>query len=81
LAQSAPAHARHLTRACSRGAEWALGSQDQGAEQYVDRAEALLAGALADLFGMAWSIGAVELVTLASGLLVGVRMPETVPFD
>jgi hypothetical protein len=30
---------------------------------------------------MAWSIGAVELVTLASGLLVGVRMPETVPFD
>jgi MFS family permease len=42
---------------------------------------ALLAGALADLFGMAWSIGAVALVTLASGLLVVVRMPETLRFD
>jgi hypothetical protein len=30
---------------------------------------------------MAWSIGAVALVTLASGLLVVVRMPETLPFD
>jgi len=38
---------------------------------------ALLAGALADLFGMGWSIGAVALVTFASGLLVVVRMPET----
>jgi MFS family permease len=38
---------------------------------------ALLAGALADLFGMAWSIGAVALLTFASGLLVALRMPET----
>jgi MFS family permease len=38
---------------------------------------ALLAGALADLFGMAWSIGAVALLTFASGLLVVARMPET----
>jgi MFS family permease len=38
---------------------------------------ALLAGALADLFGMGWSIGAVALLTFASGLLVYVRMPET----
>lgn len=38
---------------------------------------ALLAGALADLFGMAWSIGGVALLTVASGLLVVVRMPET----
>ena len=38
---------------------------------------ALLAGVLADLFGMAWSIGAVALLTFASGLLVVVRMPET----
>lgn len=38
---------------------------------------ALLAGALADLFGLAWSIGAVALLTFASGLLVLVRMPET----
>jgi len=38
---------------------------------------ALLAGALADLLGMAWSIGAVALLTFASGLLVAVRMPET----
>jgi MFS family permease len=38
---------------------------------------ALLAGALADLFGMAWSIRAVALLTFASGLLVVVRMPET----
>jgi len=38
---------------------------------------AVLAGALADLFGTAWSIGAVALLTFASGLLVVVRMPET----
>jgi MFS family permease len=41
---------------------------------------ALLAGALADLFGMAWSIGAVALLTFASGLLVVVRMPETLRY-
>jgi MFS family permease len=38
---------------------------------------ALLAGALADLFGMAWSIRGVALLTFASGLVVVVRMPET----
>ncbi len=38
---------------------------------------ALFAGALADRFGMAWSIGAVGLLTFASGVLVLVRMPET----
>jgi MFS family permease len=38
---------------------------------------ALLAGVLADLLGMEWSIGAVALLTFASGLLVVVRMPET----
>jgi MFS family permease len=38
---------------------------------------ALLAGALADLFGMSWSIGAVAVLTLLSGLLVVARMPET----
>jgi MFS family permease len=38
---------------------------------------ALLAGALADLFGMPWSIGSVALLTVVSGLLVVVRMPET----
>jgi len=40
-------------------------------------AGAILAGALADLFGMAWAIGAVAMLTFASGLLVVVRMPET----
>jgi MFS family permease len=38
---------------------------------------ALLAGVLADLFGMSWSIGAVAGLTLMSGLLVVIRMPET----
>ena len=38
---------------------------------------ALLTGALADLFGMAWSIGAVAVITFLSGLLVAARMPET----
>jgi MFS family permease len=38
---------------------------------------ALLAGVLADRFGMTWSIGAVAVLTFASGLLVVVRMPET----
>jgi len=38
---------------------------------------ALLAGVLADRFGMAWAIGVVAILTIASGLLVLVRMPET----
>ncbi len=38
---------------------------------------ALLAGVLADLFGMAWAIGVVAALTLLSGLLVAWRMPET----
>jgi MFS family permease len=38
---------------------------------------ALLAGVLADRFGMAWAIGVVALLTVGSGLLVLVRMPET----
>jgi MFS family permease len=38
---------------------------------------ALLAGTLADFFGMRWSIGGVALLTFASGLLVAGRMPET----
>jgi MFS family permease len=42
---------------------------------------ALLAGALADIFGIGWSIGAVALLTFASGVLVVVRMPETLRSD
>jgi MFS family permease len=38
---------------------------------------ALLAGVLADAFGMHWSIAVIGAVTLASGVLVAVRMPET----
>ena len=38
---------------------------------------ALLAGVMADLYGMEWAIGAVAMLTIASGLLVMVRMPET----
>jgi MFS family permease len=38
---------------------------------------ALLAGALADRFGMSWAIGGVALLTFASGLMVLWRMPET----
>jgi MFS family permease len=38
---------------------------------------ALLAGVMADLYGMEWAIGAVALLTVASGLLVIARMPET----
>jgi MFS family permease len=40
---------------------------------------ALLAGALADAFGMASAIGVVGLLTIASGGLVASRMPETLP--
>jgi fucose permease len=40
---------------------------------------ALLAGALADSLGMAWAIGVVAMLTVASGLMVLVRMPETLP--
>jgi MFS family permease len=38
---------------------------------------ALLAGGLADLFGMAWSIGTVAVLTAMSGVVVALRMPET----
>jgi MFS family permease len=38
---------------------------------------ALLAGVMADLYGMEWAIGAVAVLTFASGLLVMARMPET----
>jgi hypothetical protein len=38
---------------------------------------ALLAGVLADLFGMEWAIGGVALLTFGSGLTVLWRMPET----
>ncbi|MHB1224690.1 MAG: hypothetical protein ACYC2G_11720 [Gemmatimonadaceae bacterium] len=38
---------------------------------------AILAGLLADLFGMGTAIGAVAALTAASGLLVVLRMPET----
>jgi MFS family permease len=40
---------------------------------------ALLAGALADVFGMAFAIAAIGVLTGASGLAVAVRMPETLP--
>jgi MFS family permease len=38
---------------------------------------ALLAGVLADFFGMSWAIAAVALLTFGSGVLVVLRMPET----
>jgi MFS family permease len=40
---------------------------------------ALLAGAVADAFGMSAAIVLVGLLTIASGLVVIVRMPETAP--
>ncbi len=40
---------------------------------------ALVAGALADAFGMASAITAVGALTVTSGVLVAVRMPETLP--
>lgn len=38
---------------------------------------AVAAGAIADAFGMGWAIGVVAVLTLMSGLLVALRMPET----
>lgn len=38
---------------------------------------ALLAGSLADRFGVSWAIGVAALLTVASGLVVLWRMPET----
>jgi MFS family permease len=40
---------------------------------------ALVAGALADTFGMAWAIATVGVLTAASGLAVAIRMAETLP--
>jgi MFS family permease len=40
---------------------------------------ALLAGTLADSFGMSTAIAAVGAVTIAAGVLAAVRMPETLP--
>ena len=42
-------------------------------------AGALMAGVLADVFGMASAITVMGALTLASGLLVAARMPETAP--
>ncbi len=38
---------------------------------------ALLSGIIADLLGVAWAIAAVGVLTLASGLIVALRMNET----
>ena len=40
---------------------------------------ALLAGVLADLLGMPWAIAAIALLTFASGVVVLIRMYETLP--
>ncbi len=40
---------------------------------------ALLAGAIADLLGLQWAIGAVGVLTLASGAVVATVMTETLP--
>lgn len=40
---------------------------------------ALLAGVLADLLGMSWSIGVIALITAASGVIVATVMAETLP--
>jgi hypothetical protein len=40
-------------------------------------AGALLAGALADVFGMTAAIAVIGVITLASGTYVALRMPET----
>jgi hypothetical protein len=40
---------------------------------------ALLAGVLADLLGVPWAIIAIALLTFASGVVVLVRMYETLP--
>jgi MFS family permease len=40
---------------------------------------ALLAGMLADLLGVAWAIAAIALLTFASGVVVLIRMYETLP--
>lgn len=42
-------------------------------------AGALLAGALADLLGISWAVGAVAALTFASGLIALLRMEETEP--
>jgi MFS family permease len=40
---------------------------------------AVLAGFVADLLGISWAIGAVAALTFASGIVVLVRMYETLP--
>jgi MFS family permease len=42
---------------------------------------AVLAGILADALGMGTAIGAIGGLTIASGILVAVRMPETLRDD
>jgi hypothetical protein len=39
----------------------------------------LLAGVLADLFGVSWAIGVVGELTILSGIVVQVVMAETLP--
>ena len=42
---------------------------------------ALAAGVLADAFGMSLAIAAIGVLTALSGLIVAIRMPETLPND
>jgi len=42
---------------------------------------ALLAGAMADVFGLHWAIAGVGGLTLVSGIVAGVRMPETLSHE
>jgi MFS family permease len=39
---------------------------------------ALLSGVIADLFGLAWAVGAIGVLTFLSGVIVAVRMRETI---
>jgi len=38
---------------------------------------ALLSGVIADLFGLAWAVGTIGILTFLSGVIVAVRMQET----
>jgi hypothetical protein len=40
---------------------------------------ALIAGVIADLLGVSWAIGSIAVLTFGSGLVVLIRMYETLP--
>jgi len=72
-----PASQEELARCEAELSMQAPAVEGQGGDSRTYAVGALLAGSLADLFGVRWAIGAVGVLTLLSGSVVAIVMYET----